>query len=388
MYEKLKIDNIVAIVMLCTAIVFSLGCGIKGGQEGVAKPVSGPIKPPQTLGNKPLDTAMVRFSGQPVETPEPGSVGIFVDELHAWVTDELQAKDGKRSGGLARTIDGGQTWMRLSPSSKPNAPDWLPYDYLQVRFVSSTRGWMSGNDSTWQTDDGGDIWRQIFAASFADLRFADDQSGWMNLADLSGQQTYLTKDGGQTWQPCGSKRTYSQQVPGDKSYFLTPQVAWAVTSKAHKKDPRSTVKGVAKSTDGGCNWIQLWINDNADVRYHDIYFLNENEGWLGGEKTLLHTMDGGKSWSEIHRPIEEMNTLHVYFVNSKEGWISGGYPFMPAEDTGVYRTTNGGETWRQVSDREIVAGFDENGRRVEVPEKWKAGKLMQMLYAKAKGRNK
>lgn len=392
MSDRLKIYRVVIVVLLCASIVFSVGCGIKAGEDRVATPVDTPTQLPQSPLNKSSDNATARFASEPVEAPQPGTEGSFVDELHAWVIGELQLKnsnDLKRSRGLVFTTDGGKTWDGLLPSPESKALDWLPYYYWQIRFISPTRGWLTGNDSTWQTDDGGLTWRRIFSASFDELQFRDEQHGWMNIADASGQQTYVTEDGGQTWQLCGSKRDYSNQVPRQDSYFLSPQVGWALTSKADKKDPRITVKGVAKSIDGGCTWNQVWINRDPDARYNDIYFLNDHEGWLAGEATLLHSSDGGKSWLEIPRPTSETNVFQVYFVNSKEGWIISGYPFMPPADTGMYRTFDAGKTWKQLSEKEIIDGFNEHRKRVEVPGDWKAGKLLQLLHAsKDNNRNK
>lgn len=80
------------------------------------------------------------------------------------------------------------------------------------------------------------------------------------------------------------------------------------------------------------------------------------------------------------------NVVYVYFVTSEEGWISGGDQNMSAGDTGLYYTGDGGHAWRQLTANEIVEGFAGNGRHIEIPPKWKAGNLFQMLYrSKARG---
>ena len=374
MYNKLY--RYPLILVLWSVVGFCIGCSANAGHGEAAKSDAGSPKASTLVPTNPPDGVTVRFVLEPANTPQPGVEGSIVDKQHAWVVD-------RNLGNLLRTVDGGKTWQRMSPLTQDESRFGRLRDmYIRIFFITTTRGWMMANSGTWQTEDGGLTWRQLFTDLYADLRFADERNGWMNVTDSkSGQQSYLTEDGGQKWVPCGPQQDYDKHVPAQNSYFLTPQTGWTVTSKASKKDPRITVKGIAKSTDAGCTWNQLWINPDSDVRYSDIYFANETEGWLAGEKSLLHTRDGGKSWSEIPRPANETNVLHVYFLNSKEGWIVSGHPFMPADDTGVFSTPDGGASWRQCSEREIVDGFDENGRHFQVPEKWKAGRLLQLLYS-------
>jgi photosystem II stability/assembly factor-like uncharacterized protein len=373
MYDRLY--RYLLMIVFCSVIGLCIGCSANAG-HGETRSDGRSSEPSSLVPTSPPDNVTVRFVLEPATTPEPGVKGNIVDKQYAWVTD-------MDLGDLLRTIDGGQTWQRMRLLTEDESRFGRPRDmHIRTFFITPTRGWLMANSGTWQTEDGGLTWRRLFAGLFDDLQFADEQHGWMNLADSeSGQQSYVTEDGGQKWVPCGPKRDYGKHVPGQNSYFLTPQIGWAVTNKAEKKDRRTNMKGIAKSTDGGCTWNQLWINRDSDVRYSDIYFVNEDEGWLAGEGSLLHTRDGGKSWSEISRPTNDTNVLHLYFVNSKEGWIIGGYPLMPADDTGVFSTCDGGASWRQLSERDIVEGFDENGRHFQVPENWKAGKLIQLLYS-------
>ena len=379
------------LILLFAFIGCSGGYDATGSQKRVTATSSTGLQGAESASSPTSQSETARFETGVVEVPQPGADGIFVDEQHAWVADELRLKDSPtiKSWGLARTSDGGQIWLQLRPSEGTNPLGWLQHYGWHMTFISPTRGWLAGNDSTWRTDDGGLTWQRIFSASFDDLRFGDDQHGWMNIADKSGQQSYVTEDGGDTWQPCGPKRDYSKQVPGQHSYFVTSQIGWSITSKADKMDSRITTKGVATTKDGGCNWEQLWVNSNRDARYYDIYFVDQFKGWLAGETTLLNTSDGGKTWSDVPRPRTDANVLGVHFLNSKEGWIIAGYSSMRAEDTGVYRTTDSGDSWRQLSETELLEGFNENGRRVEMPANWRAGKLLQMLFwSRAKNHKK
>jgi len=370
------------LIFLLAVIGCSGGCEAPGRQKGAT---SSPTSIPQGSESASAPTTQsdtAQLETEEVEVPQPGAKGMFVDEQHAWVADELTIKgspSSTKSWGLARTTDGGRIWLQLRPATQTNPLGWLQDYGWHMTFISPSRGWLGGNDSTWKTEDGGLTWRRLFSASFDDLQFGDEQHGWMNIADKSGQQSYVTDDGGETWRLCGPKRDYSRHVPVQPSYFLSSQIGWAITRKADKKDLRITTKGVAVTKDGGCNWEQQWIDNDRDARFYDIFFVDKFRGWLAGEMILLQTSDAGKTWSQLPRPRTDANVLGVHFLNANEGWIIVAFSSMRSEETGVYRTTNKGDSWRQLSESEVLDGYSEDGKRIKIPTSWRAGKLLQML---------
>lgn len=355
------------VTLLFGGVIFCIaGCNPgTGGQAYIA-----PSPQPPQLSDKqqaPVkDTnraATIRFVPEPSEAPQPGLQGSYVDEQHAWVVS---------FNDIRRTVDGGRTWQRVRPAAEfESAFKWLSYMPVSVSFITSTRGWLTGSGGTWQTDDGGATWRQIFSDNSSGLYFADAQNGWRQIYyDESGYQSYVTRDGGATWQPCGAVRKRGQ-IP-DTAYFITPQLGWAITS--YTDEDRQTIYGVARTTDGGCDWRQVWISDeNPDERFSDLHFLNEHEGWLAGEYHLYHTADSGKTWQEVLLPTEDVQLSSVHFADSNNGWVI--VAPKTDNDTGMYRTTDGGKTWRQLTMNEITSSG-----RSEIPANWKAGRLLQMLY--------
>ncbi len=89
-----------------------------------------------------------------------------------------------------------------------------------------------------------------------------------------------------------------------------------------------------------------WVpqNSNSPRRLLTVYFLNENQGWAGGnDGSILKTTNGGIDWMYIS--IGTRYTVHaVTFVDSLKGWAAL-YSFNPDRAGYIVATTDGGFTW-------------------------------------------
>ena len=137
------------------------------------------------------------------------------------------------------------------------------------------------------------------------------------------------------------------------------------------------------SADGGATWTQARVPVRAlltAVHMHD-----ERTGWaVGHDAAILRTGDGGSTWRMVHHaPEEERPLLDVWFRDERTGFAVGAYGyFLATEDGGdtwtsrtigeddfhlnalvpagsqrlfiaaeagvVYRSDDGGETWRKL----------------------------------------
>jgi photosystem II stability/assembly factor-like uncharacterized protein len=322
---------------------------------------------------------MVQFVPESTQAPESYSRGSYIDEQHAWVAASFKVK---------RTTDGGRTWQLMRPSTESESVfGKMGSKYVTPSFITITRGWLNASNGTWQTEDGGTTWRQIFTEYTGNPHFADEQHGWIATYTEKYQQSYVTNDGGRSWQPCGSKRRLNKQTPHN-AFFLTPQLGWAITSNTD--DERRTIYGVAETSDGGCSWRQLRTSDeDPDQKYCGIHFVNEKEGWLAGcygNGNLIQTRDGGKTWFRAQTPIDAWRAtpIDVYFANSQEGWLLT-RAAIEGNPEGLYSTNDGGKTWRQLTERDIVGDLRAGNQHNPIPVEWKAGRLFQMLYANRVG---
>lgn len=110
----------------------------------------------------------------------------------------------------------------------------------------------------------------------------------------------------------------------------------------------------AVTRDGGKTWAKQFIYTDANI--NEIYFRNDDDGYLVAGKNLFVTDDKGRSWREIvifRREEFSGGTpefLSVRFADKKRGVIVGSVLNSVGQviDSLVMRTADGGQTWQRV----------------------------------------
>ncbi len=120
--------------------------------------------------------------------------------------------------------------------------------------------------------------------------------------------------------------------------------------------------GVWKSESGGIRWEPIF--DEAPIQSIGSIKINQNnpaEIWVGtGEgnprnsmntgEGIFKSIDGGKTWK--HMGLEKSRVIHRIIIdkNDSNTVYAGvtGAPWGPSEERGVYKTTDGGKTWKKI----------------------------------------
>ncbi len=120
--------------------------------------------------------------------------------------------------------------------------------------------------------------------------------------------------------------------------------------------------GLWKTESGGLEWTPLFDKEaTASIGAINIYQANPDIIWVGtGEGNprnslnsgsgVYRSIDGGKTWElkglekthNIHRVIIDPTNPNIVYVGAI------GSPWGPHPERGVYKTTDGGETWKQI----------------------------------------
>ncbi|MFC4233145.1 hypothetical protein ACFOW1_14685 [Parasediminibacterium paludis] len=125
----------------------------------------------------------------------------------------------------------------------------------------------------------------------------------------------------------------------------------------------ATGGGVWKTTDGGNNWKN--ISDkyfggsigSVAVAPSDetVLYVGEGESTLRGNVSeglggMWRSDDGGRSWKNIGlKDTRHIVKIVIHPKDPNTVWVAVmGHMFGPNEDRGVYKTTDGGKTWKKV----------------------------------------
>jgi photosystem II stability/assembly factor-like uncharacterized protein len=170
-----------------------------------------------------------------------------------------------------------------------------------------------------------------------------------------------------------SVRVYSQQLDSSllramKFRFIGPDGNRAIAVTGEPGNPMASYVGTAsggifKTEDGGISWNPIFDNeDNSSIGALALAPSNPKQVWAGTGETFLirpahavgngvyKSSDGGKTWKNmglqstfrISKVIVDPADTNIVYVASL------GHAHGPQEERGVYKTTDGGKTWKRV----------------------------------------
>lgn len=190
-----------------------------------------------------------------------------------------------------------------------------------------------------------------------------DKSTWYVAVGSGG--LWKTTNRGTTWEPIfDSQKSYSiGTVTIDPN---NSEVIWVGTGENVSGRHVAWGDGVYKSNDGGKTWQQMGLEKSehigkisVDPRNSDVVFVAaEGPLWsAGGERGLYKTTDGGETWQwvlEINKntgvtdiEFDPSNPDILYaaaYQRQRQTWLflAGG------PNSGIYKSTDNGDTWHQL----------------------------------------
>lgn len=80
-------------------------------------------------------------------------------------------------------------------------------------------------------------------------------------------------------------------------------------------------------------WFKL--NSGTDENLYSISFINADNGWASGNDIVLRTTNGGETWQQI--TLAGTNNS-IFFIDNNTGWVCN-------SDGKILKTTDGGNNW-------------------------------------------
>jgi photosystem II stability/assembly factor-like uncharacterized protein len=251
---------------------------------------------------------------------------LFCDSLHGLTWDHIPAEEGPGQFVIGRTEDGGRTWSRISP----------PWDENQdSRFSIGPGGTIWGlNVFLWNSRNGGKDWAKVAGGpirNYWQVHFQDRNRGVAAVASQTdyqyGENIYLTRDGGRTWNP-------------------HPDLASLAISSLHFADARHGFAVgdsglVLKSSDGGEKWTPLPTPSRAMLS--SVYFCDSATGMGWGSNSMFLTTDAGSTWSRVESEFSGAQLRGMALADAKHLYAWNG------QDGGFWASSDGGDSWRKAA---------------------------------------
>lgn len=301
-------------------------------------------------------------TGTPSASVAPSSAAATVDRFGAFPGGVWAV----RGPQFLVSTDGGASWsVGTTPSGSATSPDswpWLPV----VAMTDATHAWMvtavpgsTGDGSApgdvmhlrvSRTVDGGGTWASVdlpgnWPGTSVELAFPDPRRGFIlvihDRQSLAGGAVFTTGDGGQTWSMASGMASWAG--PGLANSWLGSEFA-------------------------ASDAATLWAGANAEAGpvAHPVLAVSRDAGktWQDVPLPGLAAAVGGTAYggTQAWLPVPPM------FTSPDDGWVT----LATSDASGsslalVYRTTDGGRSWRLVADQ---PGQSSGGIAVLSPTHW------------------
>ncbi len=290
------------------------------------------------------------------QNPQP--VGNAHNDVE-WINDQTFYVSGAK-GQFLKTSDFGQTWEVAN----------IPTDagVGELYFSNESEGWaITGNGEIWTTEDAGANWLLQWEAQGAPtLRTLDlfDQIGYAaGHVGFAENVMLKTEDGGSSWDTVSLPAREGAFFYG---LFFTDAVN-ADTVYAASWD-----NTFFRSYDRGASWDTIHLPNSAPGYYEGGFFVNDSTGFIVGPNGyIVKTTDYGDSWDIMAGSADSTDEnshylTEVFFTDEQTGWVSS--------FGCLYHTTDGGSSWTRSCEgtygnfRKGFIEFDEQGRGIAVAQ--------------------
>jgi photosystem II stability/assembly factor-like uncharacterized protein len=285
-------------------------------------------------------------------TTDLNAIKMFADGEHG-----VAAGD---NGVILLTADGGQTWQ-----SKTGVA--LPTGNLKDLHIAGDKVWLAGSDGrVYFSQDQGSTWQVRanlgFVISRIEMSPGQDVVGW---AVGPNGRIAKTSNGGQSWRSNRGDEGYHlyAMALADTDHIWVGGSVMTESRGNWGKPPDKPSWFVWRSQDGGSRWKALIVG--LYPWFYNITAITEQDAYaVGQDLQILKTRDGGYSWREIHTEITGNSNIipEGTDIRGKIFHAIDCAPGNPNDCRAVGReemllhTTDGGETWT----RETVPGWGKS----------------------------
>jgi photosystem II stability/assembly factor-like uncharacterized protein len=185
----------------------------------------------------------------------------------------------------------------------------------------------------------------------------------------TGGGVWKTETCGSEWTPVSDGQVATGSIGSIDVSESNPSVVWVGTGSAAIRSNVIIGRGVYRSADAGKTWHFMGLKEAGQIGSIAVHPSNPDVVWLAAlgspfgpneERGIFKTTDGGKTWKKslfVNREtggrvvaVNYSNPNELYagmYRGFRKGWdiVSGG----PATEGGIYKSSDGGDTWTKLS---------------------------------------
>jgi len=198
-----------------------------------------------------------------------------------------------------------------------------------------------------------------------DVEALPDDPSTILVASATGG-LWKSVNGGTTWKALFQHQSVS--TIGDVAFAPSdPSVIWVGTGEPNNRQSTTWGDGVYRSTDGGTTWTHVGLEETRQIGRVRVdpndpgvaYVAAQGNLWKpNAERGVYRTRDGGKSWKKVLYvdtltgatdlvvdPSDPRTLYAATYQRLRRTWgFNGGGP-----GSGIWKTTDGGDHWTELS---------------------------------------
>lgn len=253
--------------------------------------------------------------------------------------------------GVIRSFDGGSTWQMANTGMGNVVVGRMALDPNDPSILLAAT-----SNGMYRSTNHGNSWTRVETGNFKEVVYHPVNSNFIYAATYSGAAYYRSTDNGQTWTnitsglPSGQRRMVIAVTPADTSmvYVLATGI--------------SAFQGLYLSTDNGGSFTQMSNSPNI-MDYSTTGSGSGGQAWYDldmaidpasagiiyvGGVNIFRSDDSGKTW-KINAHWVGSGTIPGIHADQHVLEFSANNHLFVGNDGGIYKTTNGGASYTDLS---------------------------------------
>jgi photosystem II stability/assembly factor-like uncharacterized protein len=183
----------------------------------------------------------------------------------------------------------------------------------------------------------------------------------------TGGGLWKTTDGGTTWKPMTDRALASSSVGAVAVCEANPDVVYVGMGETELRGNIMQGDGVYRSADGGKTWTHVGLQNTQAISRIRIHPSDCDRAWVAAlghpyapnpERGVYRTTDGGRSWRRTLFRDERSGAVDLVLTPGRPDtmfaalWEVGRTPWSLSSGgagSGLFRSTDGGATWAEIS---------------------------------------